>query len=136
MRVIVNSSIMNILKTISKKAYPFEACALLIGNIQGDDVIIRHVEEVDNADRSSTSFSVRPEDLVRVYEYANSINLDVVGVFHSHPYSKAYPSSKDLRYMSINQVPWLILSLLNGDLKAFIYSNEEVEVKELDIVII
>jgi len=136
MRVIVNSSIMNILKTISKKAYPFEACALLIGNIQGDDVIIRHVEEVDNADRSSTSFSVRPEDLVRVYEYAKSINLDVIGIFHSHPYSKAYPSSKDLRYMSINQVPWLILSLLDGDVKAFIYSNEEVEVKELDIVII
>mgnify|MGYP000240268964 CR=1 FL=1 len=136
MRVIVNSSIMNILKTISKKAYPFEACALLIGNIQGDDVIIRHVEEVDNADRSSTSFSVIPEDLVRVYEYAKSINLDVIGIFHSHPYSKAYPSSKDLRYMSINQVPWLILSLLDGDVKAFIYSNEEVEVKELDIVII
>jgi len=134
MRVIVNSSIMNILKTISKKAYPFEACALLIGNIQGDDVIIRHVEEVDNADRSSISFSVIPEDLVRVYEYAKSINLDVVGIFHSHPYSKAYPSSKDLRYMSINQVPWLILSLLDGDVKAFIYYNEGV--KELDMVII
>jgi proteasome lid subunit RPN8/RPN11 len=69
-----------------------------------------------------------------VYEYANSINLDVVGVFHSHPYSKAYPSSKDLRYMSINQVPWLILSLLDGEVKAFIYYNEEV--KELDMVII
>jgi hypothetical protein len=36
--------------------------------------------------------------------------------------------------MSINQVPWLILSLLDGDVKAFIYYNEEV--KELDMVII
>ncbi len=133
MRVIVNVSIINILEGISEKAYPYEACALLIGNMQGEDVIIRYVEEVYNADRSSTSFSVRPEDLVRVYEHAKGINLDVVGIFHSHPYSKAHPSSKDLRYMSINQVPWLILSLLNREVRAFIYYNGKV--KELDMVI-
>ncbi len=123
---------MLILKDISKKAYPLEVCALLIGSMQ-DDVVIKYVKEVENADKSSISFSISDEDLIRAYEYADGMGLDVVGIFHSHPYSDAYPSSKDIKYMKINQVPWLILSS-KGEVRAFMICNNEV--KELDIAII
>lgn len=133
MRVLLSANTMLILKDIAGRAYPLEACALLIGSMQ-DDVVIKYVKEVENVDRSSISFSIREEDLIRAYEYADSIGLDVVGIFHSHPYSDAYPSSKDIKYMEINQVPWLILSS-KGEVRAFMVCNNK-GVKELDIAII
>jgi len=132
--IILTNSIFNTLKDISDRAYPYEACAFLVGKINGDTVIVRYADEVKNLDRSSVSFSVSSEDLLKVYENASSMNLDIVGIFHSHPYSKAYPSSKDLKYMSINQVPWVILSMLDYELRAFVC--DEICLKELKVVIV
>ncbi len=132
--IILTNSIFNTLKDISDRAYPYEACAFLAGNVNGDTVIVRYADEVKNVDRSSVSFSVSSEELLRVYENASSMNLDIVGIFHSHPYSRAYPSSKDLKYMSINQVPWVILSMLDYELRAFI--GDESCLKELKVVIV
>ncbi|MFN4336331.1 MAG: M67 family metallopeptidase [Candidatus Nitrosocaldus sp.] len=132
-RIVITYKLLESLKKIADKAYPNEACALLAGSIEvhGSSYTYRIIQiiEVENSDRSSISFSIRDEDLISAYEIMSRSNLELVGIFHTHPFSNAYPSGKDLRYMQINPVPWIILGE-DGEMRAFII-DEGKGVKEL-----
>jgi proteasome lid subunit RPN8/RPN11 len=51
----------------------------------------------------------------------------VIGIFHSHP-AKPAPSSTDIKFMEINPVAWLIYSITEHKLKAFVYDGGVQEV--------
>ncbi|MEX0910547.1 MAG: Mov34/MPN/PAD-1 family protein, partial [Nitrosopumilaceae archaeon] len=68
------------------------------------------------------------EELIKVYEEAEKRQLDVVGIFHSHPDSSAYPSLTDQKYMEINPVPWIIFSNKNGEFKAYVFDSKIISV--------
>ena len=56
-----------------------------------------------------------PEDLLEADKAARAQNLDLVGIFHSHPDCDAYFSETDLK----NSCPWfsfVVLSIKNGKL--------------------
>lgn len=134
--MIITFKQLEMLKGLAEKAYPYEACALLAGSVEvcgsSNTYRVEQVIEVDNADRSSISFSMRDEDLIKAYDIMSSNNLELVGIFHTHPFSNAYPSGKDLRYMQINPVPWIILA--GDEIRAFIV-DEGKGVKELRLFI-
>lgn len=134
--VVIEFKQLEVLRGLAEKAYPYEACALLAGSVEVDGSSntyrVRLVIEVDNADMSSMSFSIRDEDLINAYEIMSSSNLELVGIFHTHPFSNAYPSGKDIKYMQINPVPWIILA--GDEIRAFIM-DEGKGVKELRLLI-
>lgn len=134
--VVIEFKQLEVLKGLAEKVYPYEACALLAGSVEVDGSSntyrVRLVIEVDNADMSSVSFSIRDEDLINAYEVMSSSDLELVGIFHTHPFSNAYPSGKDLKYMQINPVPWIILA--GDEIRAFII-DEGKGVKELRLFI-
>lgn len=108
----------------ARECEPDESCALLCGSARGGDSEVRAVEAVANADASPNKFSMDAGDLIRAYERAASGGMDVVGIFHSHPYSEAFPSETDLAYMRTNPVPWLIYSGLDGAMRAFVLDGD------------
>ena len=63
-----------------------------------------------NVDLSETAFKMGLPDLISAYEYSSEKKLNVIGVFHSHCFGTA-PSKKDLTYMELNPVVWLIYSV-------------------------
>ncbi len=136
-RIVITHRWLEALRKIAEKAYPNEGCALLAGSIEADGSSytyrIMKIIEVENSDRSSISFSIRDEDLINAYEMISRSNMELVGIFHTHPFSNAYPSGKDLRYMQINPVPWIILGE-DGEMRAFII-DEGKGVKELRLSI-
>lgn len=100
----------------ARRCEPDESCAILIG--RGERVA--RVFLTDNADASPSSFSVPEQQLIDAYAAAGREGADVVGIFHSHPDSEAYPSGKDERFMEANPVAWVIYSGASGDLRAYV----------------
>ena len=107
---------------------PSESCAMLLGTkVDG----IWNVEEIfltQNIDNSQTNFTISPEELLKGYQLAEKMNLELVGVFHSHPNSDATPSSTDKTFMQNNPVPWIIFSCVNNSLKAYLLDSDVIEI--------
>ena len=78
------------------------------------------------------------QNVVSVYLLAEKKQLELVGVFHSHPNSTASPSNLDKKFMKANgDIPWIIFSGINTDLRAFkleqdMENTEEIKIKIME----
>jgi len=104
----------------AQATYPHECCGAMLGAI-GDEKIVRTALPHENAytGERGSRYELRPEDLLRADREARSRNLDLVGIYHSHPDCDAYFSETDLK----NSCPWysfVVLSIRNG---AFHHAN-------------
>ncbi len=130
-RLVLSSRHVSELKKLAVDSLPLESCALLAGRVSNNDVVVSEVIVARNADRSRVTFSIEPDELLNAYNKAESLGLDIVAIFHSHP-APAKPSSTDAKYMEINPIPWLIMSTLNDDTKAFLFDDT---IHELEIIV-
>ena len=130
-RLILSSKHVSELRKLAVDSLPLESCALLAGRISNDDVVVSEVIVAKNADRSQVTFSIEPNELLDAYNKAESLGLDIVAIFHSHP-APAKPSSTDAKYMEINPIPWLIMSTANNDMKAFLFDGT---IHELEVIV-
>jgi proteasome lid subunit RPN8/RPN11 len=101
--------------------YPNECCGAMIGTIDGDRKTVTHALVLDNvsAGPQRARYELRPEDLLRADREARQRNLELIGIYHSHPDCGAYFSETDLK----NSCPWysfVVLSIHNG---AFDHAN-------------
>ena len=59
-------------------------------------------------------YELRPEDLLAADKAARARNMDLIGIYHSHPDCDAYFSETDLK----NSCPWysfVVLSIQKGE---------------------
>ena len=108
---------------------PSESCAMLFGKKVGDNWNVKEVFLTQNIDDSQTNFTISPEELLKGYQIAEKNQLEVVGIFHSHPNSDAIPSNTDKKFMQNNPVPWIIFSGVNNDLKAYLLDSTIIEIQ-------
>ena len=106
---------------------PNESCAMLLGTKVDDIWNVKEIFLTQNIDNSQTNFTISPEELLNGYQLAEKMNLELVGVFHSHPNSDATPSSTDKKFMQNNPVPWIIFSGVNNNLKAYLLDSDVIE---------
>ena len=77
---------------------PDEACGLLIGPMR-DSVATGFITEAmpaRNADASARTYTVDPRDMLRASRVADARGDEIVGVWHSHTHTDAYPSPTDV----------------------------------------
>jgi proteasome lid subunit RPN8/RPN11 len=111
----------------------YEVCAMLIGDnekniYKNKDGISYHVEYIfftENTEKSPVHFTISKEQLQEGYKIAANLEMDVIGIFHSHPNNKAYPSVTDERFMKINPGIWIIYSGIDIEFKAFTLDENE-----------
>jgi len=108
---------------------PSESCAMLFGKKIGDNWNVKEAFLTQNIDDSQTNFTISPEELLKGYQIAEKNQLEVVGIFHSHPNSDAIPSNTDKKFMQNNPVPWIIFSGVNNDLKAYLLDSTRIEIQ-------
>ena len=108
---------------------------MLFGKKIDGDWNVKEVFLTRNAHNDSeTSFIISPEELLQGHQFAEKKHLELVGIFHSHPNSAASPSDMDKKFMKINgDVPWIIFSGINTDLRAFILEEDMVSEKEIKV---
>lgn len=103
---------------------PNESCAILFGKIENGTFDVKDIFLTKNTEESPVNFTISNGELLEAYSEAEKRKLEVIGIFHSHPDSIAYPSLTDKKYMEINPVPWIIFSNKNKEFKAYIFESE------------
>jgi len=118
------------LRRIAKWAAPNESCAFLLAG--RNDHRVARILPMKNVEESPISFTMDPGEVINAYDIAESLEMQVIGIFHSHP-AKPTPSTMDTRFMEINPVVWVIFSTSENTLKAFFYDSGVV--KEIPLII-
>ncbi|OGO33940.1 MAG: hypothetical protein A2Z16_03555 [Chloroflexi bacterium RBG_16_54_18] len=93
---------------------PEEACGMLIGRINGFDAITIHTIPVTNTLHSPTRFRMDGREQVDVFNQMENEDLDLVGIYHSHPQGPPGPSEIDVREAYYPNVVHLIWSRTGG----------------------
>ncbi len=125
-KIILKQSDKKVLSQYSENQKPNEACAILFGkNNQVLDIFL-----AENIDESPINFTISNEQLLEGYRIAEDKKMDVIGIFHSHPNSDAFPSNTDKKFMQSNPVVWIIYSGINKNFRAF---TLESDIKEISI---
>jgi proteasome lid subunit RPN8/RPN11 len=83
---------LDIVRAHAQAEAPAECCGLLIGRGTAIDEAV----PARNLADSPTRFLVDPQDHISVLRAARGRGFDVVGFFHSHPHSAAWPSPTDV----------------------------------------
>ncbi len=130
-------------------AYPLECCGLMLGRIlsasseagEVDDRQVCELAAVDNrwdvsvqgvTDPGDTSppgqenaldrhrrYWIDPEMMLKVQKQARDRNLDIIGVYHSHPEHPAIPSECDRR-LAWPVYSYVIVSVKAGETETFL----------------
>lgn len=90
---------------------PEEACGLLGGSPDGDDVDAILCWPGRNLAASATLYELDPADHLRADREAEGKGLEIVGVFHSHTHTEAYPSPTDVARAPDPDWHYLLISL-------------------------
>lgn len=75
------------------RALPNEGCGLLLGHSGG--VVLEVVASPNVAD-SAKIYEIDSKVLLRAYRRSDDEGVEVLGVFHSHTHSEAFPSPTDI----------------------------------------
>jgi len=87
---------------------PYEACGVLIGTIDGSTALVEKALPVTNVKRTRTSFELDPKQFYKAWNEAEKGGKEIVGVYHTHPVSSAFPSLWDRETMQNIPGVWLI----------------------------
>jgi proteasome lid subunit RPN8/RPN11 len=114
------------------REFPNEACGLLAGS---DGQPVRFYA-MRNLDASPVSYRLDPREQLRVFDEMDEEGWDLLGIFHTHTHSEAYPSETDLRLAFYPEALYLVMSLSDRErpeLRAFRIVEDEVAEQELTI---
>jgi len=100
----------------ARASYPDECCGAMLGSIDGETKTVREAIALQNAFEGAQAarYELRPEDLLAADKAARERNMDLIGIYHSHPDCDAYFSKTDLQ----NSCPWysfVVLSIKKGE---------------------
>ena len=123
-KIKLSESNKKILAEYSENQKPNESCAILFGK----ESLVSEVFLTKNIEESPVNFTISNEQLIEGYKIAEEKNVDVIGIFHSHPNSDAYPSNTDKKFMQSNPVTWIIYSGTNKDFRAYLLESEIIEI--------
>jgi [CysO sulfur-carrier protein]-S-L-cysteine hydrolase len=117
----------------------YEACGLLAGPVRSDAEPTGKVTAVypcKNADASAKTYTVDSRDLLHAMRDADTRGDAIVGVWHSHTHTRAYPSETDVRQAPDPTWLYAIVSLIPGvDPVLRAYRIRDGEVAEVQVVL-
>ena len=117
---------------------PDEACGLLLGPADRYGVPTGEVAEVwpcRNADASARTYTIDAKDQLRAMRHADDHGLEIVGVWHSHTHTDAYPSRTDVKQAVDPNWMYVLVGFRHGDPDLRCYRIADATVHDLAIVI-
>lgn len=119
-------------RTIDKAvrdAWPHEACGLLIGRHENDQVVItRAVVSPNLAESGADRFEIDPALQLHYQRSLRGTGEVVIGHFHSHPNGLETPSEIDRTAPGDDALIWVIAAASHGEiarLRAFVRHGPE-----------
>ena len=113
--------------------FPNEACGLLAGK-EGRPV---RFFPMRNSDASPVTYRLDPMEQLEVFDEMDDQGWELLGIFHTHTHSQAFPSETDRQQAFYPEAAYLVMSLAersNPVLRSF-RIDEENGVAEEELVI-
>jgi proteasome lid subunit RPN8/RPN11 len=116
MPLYIPSDILRQIHANGEGAYPEEGAGLMLGQAQDEKRSVLGILPIQNAREDAARhnrYLLTAEDMLRGEQEAARLNLDVIGVFHSHPNHPNRPSEFDREWA----LPWysyVITSVQDG----------------------
>lgn len=99
---------------------PDEECCGLLGGRSG---VVTHVFPSQNAaEQRAVSYEIAPKELFRIMRKIREAELELLGIYHSHPKGDNQPSPRDVERAYYPDAAYLILSAhanASGPIRAF-----------------
>jgi len=111
---------------------PNECC----GMVGGSDGGARTVYRAENAEASPLRYSIDAGEQFRLMQTIEAAGEELVGIYHSHTKSPAYPSQTDVNLAGWPDAVYLIASLADSEapeVKGFWIRDGRIEEAELDV---
>jgi [CysO sulfur-carrier protein]-S-L-cysteine hydrolase len=115
----------------ARRTLPAECCGLLSG---ARGVITEWHPLRNDADRPETRYFATPEELFAAMRRIRDADQKLLGIYHSHPRTPAYPSAADVEMAFYPEAVYFIISLEPQiDLRA--YRIEGAKIGSVEVVI-
>jgi [CysO sulfur-carrier protein]-S-L-cysteine hydrolase len=92
------------------RALPDEGCGLLLGTPEG---VVSTVMASENVAHSAKVYEIDSRVMLRASRESDANGTVILGVFHSHTHSEAYPSPTDVAQAPDPQWHYVLVSLLD-----------------------
>ncbi|MDQ2726595.1 MAG: M67 family metallopeptidase [Actinomycetota bacterium] len=114
-------------------AWPLEACGLLAGpppRGDGTDATVEAHHPTENASRSSRVYSIAPLHLLRADRAAEEAGMALLGVWHTHTHTDAWPSPTDVAQAPDPAWHYVLISLRDTHPVARSYRIRDGQIEE------
>ena len=111
---------------------PNECCGILAGK----DGMITKLFRATNAERSPVRYNIDSQELLKIYREIERKGWELLGIYHSHPQSQAYPSLTDVQLALWPDSICFIVSLMGErrpQISAFHIVNGVVSEEKLEV---
>ena len=114
----------------AKRDFPNEACGLLAGKGRK----VSKVYRMANTEGGGMRYSMALKEQFDAARDMRSQNLEMVGIYHSHPNVRPYPSFRDVKLALHPECSYVIISLINGmpEIRSFRIIKGMVTEEEMD----
>jgi len=93
-----------------KREYPKEACGIIVGT----NFKIKKIYRMKNiSEKPEICYFMDIKEQFKIFKRIRNQSLELLGIYHSHTHSEAYPSSRDVEMAYYDNVIYLIVSLSN-----------------------
>lgn len=117
----------------AREEYPNECCGLLAGRGTRVEYLFRG----KNADQSPFTYRLDPREQLRFFKDIDARGLELLGIYHSHTQSPAYPSRTDVAQAFYPDAAYVIVSLEHREapeVRAFRIRDGSIVEEELAVV--
>lgn len=134
----LNSQHLAHIKAHAECTYPEECCGLLLGKSDPTGKTVMEVSAMTNVWRAESDadfgltkqrrYEISPEELLAAMKDGRTRNLEVIGIYHSHPDHPAEPSECD-RQAAWQHYSYAIVSVPQGtaaDLRSWSLNDRQV----------
>jgi proteasome lid subunit RPN8/RPN11 len=113
---------------------PDEACGLLTGPYGSGEIVGCYPTR--NAAASARLYEIDPVEILHVDRDAQKRGVDIIGVFHSHTHTDAYPSPTDVAQALDPGWHYVLVSLRDTHPVVRSYSIVDGEITEESVVVL
>ena len=107
------------MKAHGAKSYPFEGCGLLLGRTENGVNIVEGILPATNTwpveAEKPVRFQISADDMLKAEMEAMRRDLDIIGVFHSHPDHPPVASPRDLAWATWPGYSYIITQVWEGE---------------------
>ncbi|TAE53084.1 MAG: M67 family peptidase [Nostocales cyanobacterium] len=128
MKIKLTPNHIEIIKNHAQKTYPEECCGLILGHIKNEIKTVIEIIPTENAWNTESQifqtlteethsknrrYAIAPQIMLQTQKSARDRNLNIIGIFHSHPDHPAKPSEWD-RIYAWPEYSYIIVTVANG----------------------